>query len=128
MFLFSATFDELIAAALLNVLNCYVRDTAGRLHVVFTTAALRDANSHKVIACFNGYLNYITVEGFAEWILVYIEGIRVQICKTNPKWGLNFRSCMFLSKTARLVLEGHLENEGVRLDLEEMLANRINIS
>ena len=126
--LFPATFEELIAAALLNVLNCYVRDTAGRLHVVFTTVALRDANEHKVIACFNGYINYITVEGFAEWVLVYIEGIKVQICKTNPKWGLNFRSCMFISKTARLVLEGNLDSEVIRLELEEYLSEKRNIS
>ena len=112
-----------MAAALLNVLNCYVRDTAGRLHVIFTTVALKEANEHKVIACFNGYIEYITVDGFDEWVLVYIEDIKVQVCKTSPKWGgLAFSTCMFLTKTAQAVLEGNLELEEVRQDLEDYFA------
>ena len=98
---------------------CFVKDKAKRIHVIFTTDTLREANKDKIIMCLSGYRKQIAVNGFSGWVLVFRDYMKVQICKTNPKGGLDFTSCRFLTKTARAVLEGKIINSKIRQELQD---------
>ena len=98
---------------------CFVRDKAKRIHVIFTTEALREANQEKIIYCHSGYRTNIAVDGFNGWVLVYRDYIKVQICQYNPKGGLAFTSCRFLTKAAQSVLEGKIIDSKIQQELQD---------